>query len=151
MKNFETISRRFTGFTLAAALLILTSCNLDSGKDKVQANEVICIHDLQIKPGADKKEFEAFVMNEIAPLYNQMKGQNLYLAKADRGVRKGQYAIIITFKKIEDRDRIYPLDIGFSEEFTKTFEGKDDLWDKFLSMAEGFDGTTNTDYVVVVP
>ena len=113
-------------------------------------SEVICIHDLQLKPGVNVKEFEIFVMNEIAPLYNQMKGQHLFLAKGDRGIRNGQYSIIITFTNIEDRDRIYPLDIGFSEEFTKIMEGKEKMWEKFNSMAEGFDGMHNTDYVKIV-
>lgn len=149
MKDLGKISRIRTGFTLATALLILTACNLDSGKDKFQPNEVICIHDLQLRPGADAKEFESFVMKELAPLYNQMQGQQLFLAKGDRGIRNGQYALIITLVSVENRDRIYPPDIGFSEEFTEIMEGKEEMWDKFSSMAEGFDGSSHTDYVVV--
>ena len=67
-----------------------------------------------------------------------------------RGIRNSQYAIFLTFTSIEDLDRIYLHYIGFSEEFNKIFEGKDSLWVKFDSMAEGFDGMHNTDYVKVV-
>ncbi len=118
-------------------------------KENSPTLEVFSVHDLEIKDGVNQKEFETFVMNEIAPLYRQMKGQDLFLTKGYVGKRTGQYAIFITFESLEDRNRIYPLSVGFSEEFNKVMEGKDSLWEKFDSMAEGFDGTTNTDYIRV--
>lgn len=142
--------KNLIGFSIVLLIFMMNACSYTIEKEKDQPSEVICIHDLQIKPGVNVKEFEIFVMNEIAPLYNQMKGQHLFLAKGDRGIRNGQYSIIITFTSIEDRDRIYPLDIGFSEEFTKIMEGKEKMWEKFNSMAEGFDGMHNTDYVKIV-
>lgn len=150
MKAKKTILKALTGLFLALIFSLMNACNLNPAAENVQPAEVICIHDLQIRPGIDEKEFESFVMNEIAPLYNQMKGQDLYLAKGDRGVREGQYAIIITFASIEDRDRIYPFGEDFSEEFQQIMEGTDDIWYKFNFMAEGFDGNTNTDYVKVL-
>jgi len=150
MKAKKTISKTLTGLSIASAIFLMNACNLNPAIEKVQPAEVISIHDLQIRPGIDEKEFESFVMNEIAPLYNQMKGQDLYLAKGDRGVRESQYAFIITFTSIEDRDRIYPYGEGFSEEFNQIMEGKDAIWNKFYSMAEGFDGYMFTDYVKVL-
>lgn len=138
---------------LLFGVIFFNSCNQKiepkTENEKVAEFEVFSVHDLTIKPGVDEKLFEAFVTNEIAPLYGQMKGQNLYLVKGERGIRNGQYAIFLTFTSIEDLDRIYPHDIGFSEEFNKVFEGKDSLWIKFDTMAEGFDGKHNTDYVKV--
>ena len=135
-------------------LIFINACDekveLKTENEKVAEFEVFSVHDLTIKSGVDEKLFEAFVNNEIAPLYGEMKGQKLYLVKGERGIRTGQYAIFITFTSIEDLARIYPPDIGFSEEFTRVFEGKDSLWVKFNSMAEGFDGKHNTDYVKVV-
>jgi hypothetical protein len=134
--------------------LFIIACNqkaeLKTENEEVAEIEVFSVHDVTIKSGVDEKLFEAFVIKEIAPLYGQMKGQNLFLVKGERGIRKGQYAILLTFTSIEDLYRIYPQDIGFSEEFNKVFEGKDSLWVKFDSMAEGFDGKHNTDYVKVV-
>lgn len=143
-----------TGISIAFVFLFFIACNQKNDskvkKEKIQTLEVFSVHDLKIKPNVNEKEFEIFVMKEIAPLYRQMKGQDLFLAKGYVGIRTGQYAIFITFESLEDRNRIYPPSIGFSEEFNKVMEGKDSLWKKFDSMAEGFDGTTNTDYVRVV-
>lgn len=112
---------------------------------KVSALEVYSVHELEIKPGVDTREFENFVITNIAPKYNKMKGQKLILVKGDRGVRKDKYAIILTFESVEDRDRIYPP----SGEFVGDFPD-DSVWEKFRSMAKGFDGTKHTDYVKVV-
>jgi hypothetical protein len=140
--------------SIVFVLLLVNACkqNVDSNDEieKILNLEVYSVHDLKIKPGVNEKDFETFVMNEIAPLYNKMKGQDLFLAKGDRGIRNGQYAIFITFRSIEDRNRIYPPVGGFAEEFNKVFEGKDSMWGKFYSMAEGLDGTNHTDYVRVV-
>ena len=82
-------------------------------KEKVSDFEVIAIHDISLMPGVDEKKFETFVMNELAPIYNKMKGQHFTLVKGDRGIRTNEYAIILSFDKIEDRDRIYPPSGGF--------------------------------------
>jgi len=71
------------------------------------------------------------------------------LGKGYVGQRTGQYSIFITFETVEDRNRIYPLSGGFLKEFHKVMEGKDALWGKFRSMADGFDGVIVTDYLKV--
>ena len=138
--KFQTMAEGFDGIVVTDYLT----------ENKISADfEMICIHDLKLKPGTDEQEFEAFVMDEIAPLYKQMKGQDFTLGKGYVGQRAGKYSILITFKSVDDRNRIYPLDIGFSEEFHKAMEGKDEMWAKFRSMAEGFDGVIVTDYLKV--
>ena len=104
--------------------------------------EVVAIHDVELLAGTDAKEFEAFVLNNIAPIYNKMKGQQFSLVKGDRGIRTNQYAFIISFRSIEDRNRIYPP----SGELVGDF-GEDALWDKLNSMAKVF--YAHTDYVKV--
>ena len=99
--------------------------------------------------GSVEKEFENFVMNEVAPLYRKMKGQDLFLGKGYVGQRTGQYAIFITFETVDDRNNIYPLSGGFSEEFNKVMEENEGWYEKFQSMAEGFDGIVCTDYIKV--
>ena len=145
----KNIMRKILGLISLLALVLITAC--DQGFENAQASsyEVISIHDLILKPGVDEKEFEAFTMNNIAPLYKQLKGQDFFLRKGYTGQRTGQYALFLTFETVEDRDRIYPFDIGFSEEFQKVMEGKDSLWEKFESMASGFDGFHCTDYIIV--
>ena len=104
--------------------------------------EVVAIHDVELLPGQDAKAFETFVLNEIAPIYNKMKGQTFSLVKGDRGNRINQYAFILSFKSIEDRDRIYPPTGGIVGDF-----GEDAIWEKLNTMAKVF--YSHTDYVKV--
>ena len=135
-------------FSIVLSFIMINACTQQVEtkveKPKVSALEVYSIHELEIKPDVDLKEFETFVIKEIAPIYNKMKGQNLYLVKGDRGVRTDKYAIILTFESLEDRNRIYPP----SGEFVGDF-GDASVWDKFYSMAIGLDGTAHTDYIRV--
>ncbi len=114
-------------------------------KENAAEFQVISIHDLTIKAGVNEKEFETFVMNEIAPFYNKMEGQNLTLVKGDRGIRTDKYSIILTFESIEDRNRIYPPSGEFVGEFPA-----DSSWNKFESMVDEGLGMHHTDYVKVV-
>ena len=104
--------------------------------------DVVAIHDVQLLPGQDAHEFEMHVLNTIAPIYNKMEGQEFTLVKGDRGIRTNQYAFIITFKSIEDRNRIYPPSGDMVGDF-----GDDAIWDKLNSMAKVF--YAHTDYVKV--
>ena len=141
--------KTLSGFAIVLALLMLNACtpNVESKVEESQEStfEVYSVHDIEINQDVDSKEFETFVMNELAPIYNKMKGQKFLLVKGDRGVRKDKYAIILTFESVEDRDRIYPP----SGEFVGDF-GDDSVWEKFRSMTQGLDGTKHTDYVKVV-
>ncbi|MBT8394226.1 MAG: hypothetical protein KJN66_05175 [Bacteroidia bacterium] len=104
--------------------------------------EVVAIHDVELLAGTDPNEFEKYVLNNIAPIYNKMKGQQFILAKGDRGIRTNLYAFIITFRSIEDRNRIYPPSGDLVGDF-----GEDAIWDKLNSMAKVF--FSHTDYVEV--
>ncbi len=106
--------------------------------------DVVAIHEAELLPGQDATEFEMYVLNSIAPIYNKMKGQQFILAKGDRGVRTNQYAFIITFNSIEDRNRIYPP----SGEMVGDF-GDQAIWDKLNTMAKVF--YAHTDYVKIKP
>lgn len=107
--------------------------------------EVYAIHELEIKPNIDLKEFETFVLEEIAPIYNKMKGQKLILVKGDRGIRTGKYSIVLTFASIEDRNSIYLPSGDYVGDF-----GDQSIWDKFDSMVTEGIGKAHTDYVKVV-
>jgi len=106
------------------------------------SSEVVAIHDVELLPGQDAKVFETFVLKEIAPIYNKMEGQSFSLVKGDRGNRINLYAFILSFKSIEDRDRIYPPSGDMVGDF-----GEDAIWDKLSSMAKVF--YSHTDYVKV--
>ena len=112
----------FLSVVIILVLISISAFKLNTGKEvdnmRIPECELFSIHDLKIRDDVDLKEFENYVMDEIAPLYNQMKGQHLFLIKGYVGYRKGQYSILLTFESIEDRDRIYPPSVGFSEEFS---------------------------------
>ena len=82
--------KKYIGISLAMIFFMMTACDINIEKEKTTEFEVICIHDLKLKPGVDEKEFENFVMNETAPLYRQMKGQDLFLGKGYVGQRAGE-------------------------------------------------------------
>ena len=136
------------GIFTVLAILLLNACNQNLNtkveESEVSSFEVIAIHDLEVQPEIDFNEFETFVMNEIAPIYNKMQGQKFYLVKGDRGVRTNKYTVILTFDSLEDRNRIYPPTGEFVGDF-----GSDATWDKFNSMLINGIGKYHTDYVVV--
>ena len=113
-------------------------------KPRVLTSEVYAIHELELKADVDAKEFESFVIKELAPIYNKMIGQNFFLVKGDRGIRTDKYAIVLTFESITDRDRIYPP----SGEFVGDF-GDDSVWEKLGTFVTEGLGKNHTDYVVI--
>ena len=137
------------GISIVLAFLMLNAYtpNVESKVEKSEEStfEICSIHELEIKSDVDLKEFETFVMTELAPIYNKMKGQKFILVKGDRGVRTDKYAIILTFESIEDRNRIYPPSGGFVGDF-----GSEVIWDKFGSMVINGIGAVHTDYVKMV-
>lgn len=133
-------------FVISALLLIfLISAFMENDTGETAAKfEAIAVHEVVVNSDVDEKEFEVFIVNEIAPIYNKMEGQTLTLVKGDRGIRTNKYAIILTFDSVEDRNRIYPPSGAFVGDF-----GADSIWVKFDSLvAEGL-GKTFTDYVNV--
>ncbi len=140
--------------TMLLAIILLSAC-----KENVKAKEivetevielkqipfqVIAVHDIEVKSDIDLVEFETFVKNEIAPIYQNMKGQYFSLVKGDRGMRTNNYSVILTFDSLEDRDRIYPP----SGELVGDF-GPDETWEKFAAMLDKQLGESHTDYIKV--
>jgi hypothetical protein len=132
--------------TIIFIIVIATFANsyAQDPNSKTSEPEVCSIHEVLVKPGVDLNEFETFVMEKLAPIYDKMKGQKLILVKGDRGVRTNQYAILLTFESVEDRNRIYPPSGGFVGDF-----GDQSIWDKFESMVDVGLGERHTDYVKV--
>jgi len=140
--------KTLTVFSIVLVFLMMNACTQQVEtkveKPKVSTLEVYAIHELELKADVDAKEFETFILKEIAPIYNKMKGQKLILVKGDRGIRTDKYAIVLTFESIEDRDRIYPPTGVFVGDF-----GDEAIWEKFGSMAEKGLGESHTDYVKI--
>ena len=110
---------------------------------------VYSIHDLELKSGTDPIEFENYFNSTIAPIYNTMDGQQVYLTKGDRGARNSKYSAIIIFDSIEDRNRIYPVsDEEYVDHGPDDLWGPDEIWEKLNTMTNGI-GRSYTDYVEI--
>jgi len=140
--------KTFSGTAMAIVLILICAFAPYNESTNVNAmdtsSEVYAIHELEIKPDIPPKEFESYVLEKIAPIYNKMEGQEMILVKGDRGMRTGKYSILLTFSSIEDRNRIYPPSGDMVGDF-----GDQETWDKFTSMVVDGLGKTHTDYVKV--
>lgn len=148
MKNLIGISAVLVFLLMSACAEISLS---ETEKEKNYKPNVIALHLIELEAGVDAKEFETFVINEIVPLYQKIDGQDAFLVKGDRGNRTDKYSFVITFDSVEDRDRIYPITGGISEDFQSVLEGTDQLWAKFDSFVIKGIGEMFTDYVRVIP
>ena len=138
------------GISIALAIILLNGCAQKAQEGIISGVDLISIHEITTKPGIDEKEFEKFVMNEIAPLYKNVNGQDLFLSKGYVGQRTGQYAIFITFPTVEARNQIYHLNGDWDKDFASKLDSAGPIiWEKFDSFAYGFDGQHNTDYLRV--
>jgi hypothetical protein len=141
MKTFAVIA--------VPLVLLFTNASTPNNVSDIEKNEsstfeIYSVHNIEIEQNVDPEAFETFVINELAPIYDKMKGQKLILVKGDRGMRTNKYAIILAFESIEDRNRIYPPEGGLVGDF-----GSAEVWEKFDSMTTTGLGVAHTDYVVV--
>jgi hypothetical protein len=86
--------------------------------------QVIVLRELELKPGASVAEFEQFVLETFNPLWQgAAPGLKGYIAKGDRGVKKGGYAFVMVFDSEKTRNAIYPTPGGdVSEKFMPMME-----------------------------
>ena len=120
------------------------SCSNSTGPS-VSSKAVFAIHQIELKANVNPSEFEKFVLTEVAPVYNQIKGMQFSLVKGDRGSRVNKYAVMLSFDSIEDRNRIFPSKGESQEDW-----GDDEVWEKFGAMASGLgEESFFTDYVEI--
>jgi hypothetical protein len=116
--------------------------------------KIYSFHVLEPTPEADPAEYEAF-MSEVANYLRglEIEGWRSYLAKADRGSRKGQYAIVHEFDGAEARARYYPVEDGdpTAEALQQYFAPFEALgWvDRWNALLQAFNSDEYTDYVVL--
>ena len=127
-------------------VILMTTSTSDLMGQTLNSKQVIAIHKIELRDTIDSEEFEKFVLTKLAPIYNEIKGQQFTLVKGDRGNRKNKYAVILHFDSIEDRNRIYPEKGESSVEWGGTKE----IWQKFSSMAiDPYAESSGTDYIKI--
>ena len=144
---------RLKGVKIAFVILVLSSA-IGYAQDEypnLSKQMVIAVHQFVLNDGVDAKEFEAFMLDQIVPLYSAVAGQTAYLMKGDRGLRTGMYSMVFVFPDVEARNRIYPPEGGYSEDFEEIFEGTDALFERMDAFIVGDPWINSTDYVNVLP
>lgn len=150
-------TRRTGSATRRVALALLTCIGLviiDSAlaqSSRAGSGEVVAIRELELKPGVDPADFERFVIGTYNPAWEgAVPGTRGYIAKADRGTRKGSYALVLIFDSEKTRSVIYPKEGGgASKTFMPLLEGPfraNEQLDKYIEP-----GTLSvyTDYVAM--
>ena len=111
--------------------------------------KVFGMHKLELKPGADERQFEDFFCNEVIPIYRVVPGQTIQLFKGDRGERSGKYMMLIELESSERRDQIYPEEGKVAEDVEQLVGNVDPLWEKLFTFIEEFPDPGYTDYLMV--
>jgi hypothetical protein len=112
-------------------------------------NKVLGMHNVELKPGVNEKEFEEFMCNQMLPIYRMVPGQTVHLLKADRGERSGKYLVLIELESAARRDQIYPMEGSVSEDVQKLIGNVDPIWEKMATFVQEFPDPGYTDYAMV--
>ncbi len=107
------------------------------------------VHMVELNPGVDTEDFEAFVLGKFLPALRNLKapGVEFHLLKADRGERDGKYLFLMLFDSVETRDRYFPGHNRPSPELLaliKPLQSLSEKWDRLSARSK-------TDYVILDP
>lgn len=68
---------------------------------------------LELREGVPAEQFEAFVKNGFAKVFAKpAHGVHPRIVKADRGVAKGKYMLLVVFASEDVRDKYFPVEDG---------------------------------------
>ena len=106
--------------------------------------KVFSVQTIDLKPGVSEADLEEFVRNlqAVAP------GLIVYVAKGDRGVHNGHYAVIVEFESAEVRDRYFPSPDEVSEEWNRVSAPVAAEMERFSQMTT-WPSAEYTDYHVI--
>lgn len=112
-------------------------------------SKVLGMHQVELKPGVDEREFEDFVCNQVFPVYRMVPGQTVHLLKGDRGERAGKYMVLIELESVERRDQIYPPTGSVAKDVEQLVGNVDAIFEKLSTFVESYPDDKYTDYVTV--
>lgn len=83
--------------------------------------EVFSHREITLKPDVDPAEFEKWVIDYFNPaLEGLIPGIRAYVAKSDRGIKKGKYAYMVLFDSYNTRQAYMP-ESGLTKFFREVF------------------------------
>lgn len=112
--------------------------------------KVLAIHQMELKPGVDAREFEKFIIDTFAPLYHQYEPRQVaHLMKGDRGDQAGKYALLIEIDSVEARDDMYPAEGKVSDALDSAVQATAPIFEQLNTFLVAFPVAHYTDYVVM--
>jgi hypothetical protein len=144
-------SRWWRAVATLAFVALTMSVAAPAQSSRAGTGEVIAMRELQLKAGVDPNQFEQFVSGTYNPaLEGAVPGMKGYIAKGDRGVRRGAYALILIFDSEKTRNAIYPkAGAGASERFAPLLQRPLTLTQELEKFIEPGSVSAYTDYVVL--
>ena len=144
---------RFVFILLLGVILFsmnpLVAETIGNGKGKV-----IAVRILELKADVDTTEFEKFVFEEYNPaMKGVIPGLQEYVAKSDRGVNVGSYALFTIFDSQMVRDTMLPGDGRPMAEWVNTLMKEKGLWSRWNTLKRRYlvEGSTSkyNDFIVM--
>jgi hypothetical protein len=137
---------------LVAAVLAALALALPlAAQSQPRTAELVAIRELQLKEGVDTADFERFVRTTYNPGWEGAVPQlKAYVAKGDRGEKKGSYALVLVFESAGARDAIFPKEGGgASEKYAPMLQKRFALNKELEKYLEPASLSVYTDYVAL--
>ena len=108
---------------LFPVLLVCFMLSFANGQN-ITKDAVVANWNFTLKSEIKSDRFETFMVEDYIPAFEkQFTGVNVILLMGDRGVKKGEYCVLLHFESIESRNEWWPQD-GISSEKTKAATAK---------------------------
>jgi hypothetical protein len=116
-------------------------------KERISMPKVFGLHEIELRPEVDPAEYERCIAEQVA---TRIPGWTVHLLKGDRGPRAGKFLVLYEIESVEARDRYFPNEGQFSEEFTSFMDQHPELA-AALQKSRSFEAADiTTDYLGVV-
>ena len=144
-------ARRPLVLSAASVIALSALVPLFAQPSRAGGGEVIAVRELELKAGVDTAQFERFARATYNPGWEGViPGLKAYIGKADRGVLKGGYALILIFDGEKTRDAIFPKEGGgASPQFAPALKGPFALNQELEKFLEPGALSVYTDYVAM--
>lgn len=104
---FPVTEHSMKGYKTILLLVALVTYGVGAYAQGVRLGEVVLISTSPLKKDVDPASFQSFMVEELIPAWNDgSSGTTLYLLKADRGDRKGEFLNVCVAAKPQDRKEL---------------------------------------------
>ncbi|MBX2877567.1 MAG: hypothetical protein KTR30_35945 [Saprospiraceae bacterium] len=129
------------------------SAGVELSQNWLQANAMISLRHMKLKPGIDTTAFEAFMADTWGPNRSDaVPGSKAFFLQGISGGHKGEYALLWVLESVETRNKYFPEENQSSEVYRELQEMWSWLDDEVYGgqYVEGWDEAGKNDYFVVL-